>query len=518
MSTHIVGAGRFTRNLFANWLAVLADVVVAFFITPLIISSLSLALYGIWSLINSIVGYMGLVDLGIRGSVGRYVNHYLARQDTARVNQVVATSAFFLSVVSIVAIGASYLIALNFEVIFTRTPIEVLDSLPIVLPLLAVNLWLLFVSAVFRNVLESFDRFELSNAIGLAVLGVRTAGVVYVLQAGYGFAGLAVATVASSILGAAALFFAAKISFRPLSLAPRFVSRERFAEMWRFGMASFVTRSASHVIYQTDQIVVMVFFGPAMVGIYSVAALLVQNGQRLVDQVGSTLYPSTMKAGSLHDRSGLARVYLFQARVALYIGLLIYLGYIVFGQTFIALWMGPGFEQAKWVLIILSLAEIAAMMSSNGGSVLFSLDKIRANLLIAVTQALINLTLSISLAVYSGLGIAAVALATLISMTIMQAVVHPWYTTPHIGLRYSEYLIRVGVRAALTALASFLLFRIVDDWGLRADNWLAFALNISVAAILYSVVAALILFKRSEISDVAGRVPLLSGLLRRLSR
>lgn len=511
--SHIVGARVFARNLFANWLAVAADVVVAFFLTPLIISSLTLAVYGIWSLINSIVGYMGLVDLGIRGSVGRYVNHYLARRDAARVNQVIATSLFFLSAVSLLAIAASYLIAINFEVFFSRTPVELLDTLLVVLPLMAVNLWLLFVAAVFRNVLESFDRFDISNAIALAVLGLRTVGVVLVLRAGYGFTGLALVTVASSAASVVAHFFAAKMLFRPLSLAPRFISRERFVEMWRFGMASFIARSASHVIYQTDQIVVMIFFGPAMVGIYSVAALLVQNGQRLVDQVSSTLYPSIMKAGSLQDRSGLARVYLFQARIGLYMAVLLYVGYVVFGPAFIALWMGPGFEEAKWVLIILSLAEIAAVMSSNGGSVLFSLDKIRPNLIIAGSQALANLVLSILLAAYSGLGMPAVALATLISMTVMQAVVHPWYTTRQIGLTYTGYLLVVGWRALFTAMASFLLFHIVAAWGFGSNSWLGFMTNVLVAAAVYFSVATFILFRRTEVGAVLGHVPLIGGLL-----
>lgn len=511
---HIVGGDRFARNLLANWTLVVADVAVAFFLTPLIISSLTLVVYGIWSLINSLIGYMGLVDLGMRGSVGRYVNHYLARRDNERVNQVIVTSIYFLTAVSVLALGASYLIALNFEVFFKRTPPHLLDTLIIVLPLMALNLWVLFVSAVFRNVLESFDRFEISNGIGLVVLALRTAGVVYVLRDGYGFVGLAIVTLTSSILALLAHWVAAKILFRPLSLRPRFLSIPRFAEMWRFGVASFLARSASHVIYQTDQILVMIFFGPAMVGIYSVAALLVQNGQRLVDQISSTLYPSVMKAGSLQDRAGLAQVYMFQARIGLFLAVLLYIGYIVFGQIFIGLWMGPGFEQAKWVLIILSLAEIASVMSSNGGSVLFSLDKIRPNLIIAGIEALANLVLSILLAAYSGLGMAGVALGTLLSMTVMQGVIHPWYTTRQIGLTYVDYLAGVGARTAFTAVAGFLLFGIIRDWGPTVHSWWVFLVEVGVAAGLYLIFAAFVMFHPKEIIVALRYAPLIGGFVR----
>jgi len=91
----IATARVFARNLLANWVGLLADAVVAFFLTPYIISSLGLVVYGIWSLINTLIGYFGLIDMGILGSVGRYINYYLARNDDRRVGKVVSTSLVF---------------------------------------------------------------------------------------------------------------------------------------------------------------------------------------------------------------------------------------------------------------------------------------------------------------------------------------------------------------------------------------------------------------------------------------
>ena len=56
----------------------------AFVLTPYIIIKLGAATYGVWSLMISVIGYLGLVDIGIRGSVGRYINHYLALKELAR--------------------------------------------------------------------------------------------------------------------------------------------------------------------------------------------------------------------------------------------------------------------------------------------------------------------------------------------------------------------------------------------------------------------------------------------------
>lgn len=70
---HIAGKDVLTRNVLANCTVLVAEVLVAFFLTPFIVGRLGLLTYGVWSLLNSLVGYMGLIDLGIRGSVGRFL-------------------------------------------------------------------------------------------------------------------------------------------------------------------------------------------------------------------------------------------------------------------------------------------------------------------------------------------------------------------------------------------------------------------------------------------------------------
>ena len=75
MASRLAASKRtLARNVLLNWAALIAEVAVAFFLTPFMVRSLGLAIYGIWSLLNSVIGYMGLVDLGIRGSVGRFLN------------------------------------------------------------------------------------------------------------------------------------------------------------------------------------------------------------------------------------------------------------------------------------------------------------------------------------------------------------------------------------------------------------------------------------------------------------
>jgi O-antigen/teichoic acid export membrane protein len=69
---------HFARNVVANWIAFLFAAVVGFFMSPYVVEHLGATRYGVWSLLAGMIGYLALLDLGIRQAVNRYVAHHRA--------------------------------------------------------------------------------------------------------------------------------------------------------------------------------------------------------------------------------------------------------------------------------------------------------------------------------------------------------------------------------------------------------------------------------------------------------
>ena len=76
---------RVLRNIFSNWTGYFVTVVVGFFLAPFVLHHLGNTGYGVWTLVLSLTGYFGLLDLGIRSSVGRFVARYVALADEDQV-------------------------------------------------------------------------------------------------------------------------------------------------------------------------------------------------------------------------------------------------------------------------------------------------------------------------------------------------------------------------------------------------------------------------------------------------
>src|SRR5258706_16247164 len=95
------------RNIFSNWTGYLITMVAGFLLSPFVVNHLGNTGYGIWTLVLSLTGYFGMLDLGIRSSVGRFVARYLALNNDGNVNRTVSTALALLGGGGLLAVLAT---------------------------------------------------------------------------------------------------------------------------------------------------------------------------------------------------------------------------------------------------------------------------------------------------------------------------------------------------------------------------------------------------------------------------
>src|ERR1700756_5666194 len=78
------------RNVLSNWLALAVTTVTAFFLSPFVVHHLGNLAYGVWVIIMSLVAYMNLLDLGLRGAITRFVSKGCAQGNNEESSQAVS--------------------------------------------------------------------------------------------------------------------------------------------------------------------------------------------------------------------------------------------------------------------------------------------------------------------------------------------------------------------------------------------------------------------------------------------
>lgn len=472
----------FARNLLVNWVGVAVSLAVMFFLSPFLVHTLGMVEYGVWSLLTVLTGYMGLFDLGVRSSTGRYIILYLGKGDHRRLDETVRTGLGFFSALSGLVVLAGLGLGIGFPSFFAGVPDKYSGLVVLLLPMLAVNVWLTAVAAVFASVLAAHDRFDLIQGINVGVLLTRAGAMVLTLLAGHGIVGLTVVTVAAGVLATWGNWVLAKRVYPRLRVWPLVLSRDRLRELFAFGIAAFLASAAYRVMNQTDQIVAAAAIGVSVVTIYSVGSMLVAYSWGFVLQIASTVFPPIQRAAATNMLEEVRWLYLRQARLAMLLGLPLYLGFIFFGRSFITLWMGQTFLEAVPVLSLLSVARIISLFSFGMGSTVNAMGYVKSVTAISVAEAAANLGLAVVFTVWLGWGLTGIAAAAIVATSLTTAIPLPVYACYRLrlgGAIYLRDLVLPGVLAAGLTAGCFAFIEAVS----RTDSWPTFFVTVSIAAV-----------------------------------
>src|SRR5438477_12897439 len=130
---------RIVLNAAANWIGFAVQLIVAFFMSPILVHGLGAPRYGVWSLVESVLAYLMLFDLGVAASVVRYVARFEANGDLIRLNRVFSTSVCIFAVAGLAVMVVTLALAAVGSTL-TKLPVELLHEVRWMLCLLCFNL------------------------------------------------------------------------------------------------------------------------------------------------------------------------------------------------------------------------------------------------------------------------------------------------------------------------------------------------------------------------------------------
>ncbi len=462
----------YARNLAANWIGYGVNLVMTLVLSWFAFRFLGDIRYGVWSLMVSLTGYMGMVDLGLRPALYRHFNWYLGRCEPDKVNEVLCTSLlFFIGAVGVLFI-AGMVISAFFAHLFPKTPVEYLPEVRIAIVIVAANMGFSMIAAVFGSLLDTHERYDLHNVLTVAVMVVRTGGTITALVLGFGLVGMALAGVASTVLACLGGYLISKRIFKEMRIRRSAVSRSMFVELIRYGIPCFFSGLGIRIIMYTGGLLIAWLIDMPSVGYYSLAMMLLEYGRTLVDKGRTVFTPEIQQSIARGDIADLRYFVPLVTRVMMGFSVLITIGIMFFGHEFLGMFYGPAVGAAgRDVLPILGIAYLSSSASRPCVAVLLGAGRVKLPAVVVLCEAVINVGLTILFLRVAGLGLPGVALGTMIPMFLLSGVLMTVVGARHIQLNPMTFALRTAGRwiptAGLFALVCFFLGRLsgVSSWG-----------------------------------------------------
>ena len=441
---------RIVQNILSNWVALAITTAVAFFLSPFVVHHLGNVVYGVWVLIGSVVSYMNLLDLGLRGAVTRYVSKGVAQEEHAEASSAVSGALWIRTWISAAIIFAGLVLALVFNHIF-EVPVELQRDAQIALVLTTVSVAFSLWGGVFGGVLIALHRYDLTSGVSIAQTSLRAIGIVFLLHSGHGILALAICDLCAAALANAALVI---ISFRiypQMKIGLYLPSRSTFAKLWTYSFYVFLINIALQLTYYSSNLIVGAFLSPVAVTFYAIGGVLIAYTRQIVTSMTTTFTPlaSTFDAQGSHEH--LRRLLIQGTRAALIISLPISAGLFFRGHTFIRLWMGEQYAQPSGtVMQILLLSVVFTCANEACGGIVYGMEKHKRIAFWALAEAAANVALSVVLVRH--IGIYGVAWGTTIPSVIIQVLLWPRYISAVVGISIRTYLWQAWFRAALSVI------------------------------------------------------------------
>lgn len=439
---------QFVKNLSSNWAIYFVSAAISFLLTPYIIHVLGKAAYGVWILVGSFSGYLGLFDFGIGYAVVRFVARYQKTGETDKRNAIVATAFYGATLLAVVVMAATIYIMAH-AASFFEIPADLVTQSQVVIFLIGVSIAVGFPLAIFSEALAGgLYRYDLFNTVAIAMAFLRGALTVLFLELGYGLIGLGAAALIGSLLG---YLWRMRMLYKllpDLSIHPRLLDRSIFKEVGNYSLYSFVLLLSGRIAFYSDSFVVGFFRGVEDVAIFGIAAKLVEYLRQLVFTMSKLFSPVISRYDPDLDQASLRRLFYDGSRFNLLFSLPLSLVLFFWGGPFIRLWVGEGFASSIIILQVLLIGHLLSFVQGIGGELLLGVGRHRNFSILSMVAALANVILSIILV--KSVGLVGVAWGTTIPLGLLSVSYLPFAAVKVVGGSMRSFLIE-AVTPALAA-------------------------------------------------------------------
>lgn len=449
-------------NMVSNWAALLTAILVGFFLTSYIIGYLGKVGFGIWTLINSIIGYYNVLDLGISSALTRYVARDVGKKDFVSLNLTANTTLTFLTLIGVLVAVASFFIANPLISFFAVDPLLQVDFNFLILTL-GIGMGISFPANFFSSIIKAHERFLEANTVNIVITLFRTILVILFLHWDWGIRGLAYANIASVILNFIINYWLCCYLFPYLKFNIFQANWQTFKLLMGFGAATMIMEVASILRFDLDSFVIGKWLDLASVGVFSVAGMLMRYYVFFINSATITTF--TPRFASLEgegDYDSLKKLYMKSLSIGAFLSFAIATPIVIYGEQFVLLWAGKDFLEAVPVLWLMAASFALTMAQSSSVAMMYALHKHQTFAVVSLIEGIANLLLSIYLA--PKYGIVGVALGTAIPMIFVKLILQPLYLTRIVDVPLIAYI--------STLLPPLLLALILGGIPFYAPQWI----------------------------------------------
>ena len=365
--------------------------IIPLFYTPIMLRILGQSEYGLYSLSNSVIGYLSLLNFGLGSAVIRYVTKCRVEHEHEKLESVVGLFLVIYSILALAVLAVGFCLT-QFSGTFFGKGLSTgeIGRLQILLIIMTISTAVSFPVSVYSSVAVAYEKyifrktFDSITTIAAPVLNL------VVLFLGYASIGMALVGLLLQIVY---LIVFPAYCRRKLNVRVRLKNLPFYMLKEILGFSAFIFLSSivDMLYWATDKVLIGAMIGSVAVAIYNVGGTftsMLQNMSSAISGVFGTRVTAMVLSETPMDE--LSALLIRIGRLQYLIVSLFLSGYIVFGQAFIHFWAGDGYGQAYYVGLMTMIPLAVPLIQNIAFATIVAQNKHRFRSIIYAVIAIAN--------------------------------------------------------------------------------------------------------------------------------
>ena len=450
-----------------SYVNLLIGCIIPLLYTPVMLDILGQEEYGLYSLSNSVISYLSLLNFGMGSAVIRYITRYRAEGKMEDVRRILG---LFISIYSalavLVCICGAVLVGVSGTAFAKGLSDDEIERMKILLAIMTASTAISFPLGIFSSVTIVFERYLFNKLISIGETIMLPVLNLMVLYAGRGTAGMALIGMVFQLFNGIVY---GVFCFRKLGVYPVFrrMPYGILKELIVFCAFIFLSSIVDMLYWATDKVLIGAVIGSAAVAIYNVGGTFTSMLQSMAHAISGVFGPRVnMIVAKEAPMEQISALLIRVGRLQYLVVSLLLSGYIVFGQAFIKLWAGQEYADAYYVGLVTMIPLAVPLIQNIAFTTIVAQNKHHFRSIIYAAIAVVNVVSTYLVLPYYG--IIGAAACTAVAFVLGQGIIMNVYYYKVTGLDIPAFWKNIGkmtIAPAIAIGASILFLNILDPIG-----------------------------------------------------
>ena len=346
---------KIIRNTLTNTASFTVVFVSNLVLLPLIVHALGNEYYGgIWVIVGTLTAYMGLIDLGTGTAFIKFVSEYHAKGDDASLNEVINTGIVVYAAVGLVLVSAGFF-ADNLILGAVGVPVGIMDDARFVFRVGIIIFAFANIVSPLTSVTNGIQRMDINSYVTMATQLLNVVGTILVLTMGFGIRGLILNNLIIVVLNSACLIYFAFHWLPRLTLGMHYYRFSRVKQFIGYGLNLQVSRLAQFILFQTDRVLSLRFFGILSATYYDIGARLSSAGRSISFLSISALIPAVAELEARQQYENILAIYERGSKYIAVSATFVFAFLFGFAPNILVAWMGEQYSSSTGIVRVLAV-------------------------------------------------------------------------------------------------------------------------------------------------------------------